>query len=61
MEQSNSAQRLLTLEEVTSQLRVHPNTVMKMLKEGQIPGVKVGNRWRILPDYQDALTKTTPG
>jgi excisionase family DNA binding protein len=37
---------VLTLEEVASYLRVHPSTVYRMLKKGQIPAFKVGSDWR---------------
>ncbi len=37
---------VLTLEEVASYLRVHPSTVYRMLKKGQIPAFRVGSDWR---------------
>ena len=37
---------VLTLEELASYLRVHPSTVYRMLKKGQIPAFKVGSDWR---------------
>jgi excisionase family DNA binding protein len=39
---------LLTLEEAAALLRVSPNTVYKMCREGKIPAAKVGRQWRIL-------------
>ena len=38
--------KVMTLEEVASYLRVHPSTVYRMLKRGQIPAFKVGSDWR---------------
>ena len=38
--------KVLTLEEVARYLRVHPSTVYRMLKKGQIPAFKVGSDWR---------------
>ncbi len=37
---------VLTLEELAGYLRVHPSTVYRMLKKGQIPAFKVGSDWR---------------
>ena len=37
---------ILTLEEVASYLRVHPSTVYRLLKKGQIPAFKLGSDWR---------------
>ena len=37
---------VLTLEEVARYLRVHPSTLYRMLKKGQIPAFKVGSDWR---------------
>lgn len=38
---------LLTCEEAAAFLRVHPRTVYRLLREGKLPGVKVGRQWRI--------------
>lgn len=37
---------MMTLEEVAEYLRLHPSTVYRLVREGVIPGCKVGNRWR---------------
>jgi excisionase family DNA binding protein len=37
---------VLTPEEVARYLRVHPSTLYRMLKKGQIPALKVGSDWR---------------
>ena len=36
---------LLTAREVARLLRVHPNTVYKMAREGSVPAYKVGRRY----------------
>lgn len=37
----------LTVEEVAELLRVSSRTVQRLLKEGKLPGVRVGRQWRI--------------
>ncbi|MGA7869542.1 MAG: helix-turn-helix domain-containing protein [Candidatus Binatus sp.] len=37
---------ILTVEEISELLRVHPSTIYRMLKRKEIPGFKVGNDWR---------------
>jgi len=38
---------LLTCEEVALYLRLHVRTVGRLLKQGTLPGVKVGRQWRL--------------
>lgn len=38
---------LLTPEEAARYLRVNPQTVYRLLRGGNCPGVKVGRQWRI--------------
>jgi excisionase family DNA binding protein len=38
--------RLVTVKELSSYLRVHPATIYKLLKRGEIPGFKLGSDWR---------------
>lgn len=37
---------VLTLQEASELLQVSSNTVRKLLKEGKLPGKKVGREWR---------------
>lgn len=37
----------LTAEEVATQLRLSPETVMRLLRQKKLPGFKVGGTWRI--------------
>jgi len=39
-----------TLEEIAEALRVHPETVRKMLNSGEMPAKKIGREWRIEPE-----------
>lgn len=51
----------MTVDEAAEALRVHPRTVLDMLRDGRFPGRKVGNGWRIDPEavkrWLDAFEK----
>jgi excisionase family DNA binding protein len=38
--------RLLTVKELADYLRVHPSTIYRLLKRGDLPGIKLGSDWR---------------
>jgi excisionase family DNA binding protein len=42
--------RVLTIGEVAEMLRVHPTTIYRLVKRGELPGFKVGGNWRINSD-----------
>ncbi len=44
---------LLTPADVGLILRIKPETVTKMLRSGELQGLKVGSRWRIKPSVLD--------
>jgi excisionase family DNA binding protein len=57
---------LLTVEEAAVRVKMHPDTVRRLLREGQIPGVKFGKRqWRIsaatLRAFTEGSLKQDPG
>jgi len=39
-------QKVFALKEVASYLGVHPSTVYRMLKRGEITGYKIGSDWK---------------
>jgi excisionase family DNA binding protein len=43
----NYEHELLTCEEAATHLRLHVRTVGRLLKQGKLPGVKVGRQWRL--------------
>ena len=46
---------LLTVEEAAGRLKMHPVTVRRLLRDGQLPGRKIGARqWRISADVLKA-------
>ena len=42
-----SSKDILTVSEVSGYLRIHPTTLYRLLKKGQLPAFKIGNDWRI--------------
>ena len=56
----------LTLTETAEILRLHPETVRRLLQAGELPGVKLGKTWRVSPEalqrfLDDESTKTQAG
>jgi excisionase family DNA binding protein len=41
-----SDEEILTITELSAHLRVHPTTIYRLLREGLIPGFRVGSAWR---------------
>jgi excisionase family DNA binding protein len=41
-----SEEEILTIAELSEHLRVHPTTIYRLLREGRIPGFRVGSAWR---------------
>ena len=41
-----SSEDILTIAELSAHLRVHPTTIYRLLREGRIPGFRVGSAWR---------------
>ena len=41
-----SDEEILTITELSDHLRVHPTTIYRLLREGRIPGFRVGSAWR---------------
>jgi excisionase family DNA binding protein len=37
---------ILTIAELSAHLRVHPTTIYRLLRQGRIPGFRVGSAWR---------------
>jgi excisionase family DNA binding protein len=43
---SSDIARVLTVKDLAHYLKVHPTTVYRLLKDGQLPAFKVGSDWR---------------
>lgn len=55
---SITSKKYLTVEEAAESLRVHHNTVRKLLKAKRISGAfHIGGSWRIPADFADRLSK----
>lgn len=45
---------LMTVHDVAQRLRVSYGTVYALLREGDLPAVKVGSQWRVHPERLEA-------
>jgi len=45
--------RILTVQDVSKLLRVHPSTIYRMLKRNQLPAFRVGSDWRFTVEAID--------
>lgn len=45
--------KVLTVQEVSTYLRVHPSTIYRMLKKNQLPAFRVGSDWRFTVEAID--------
>jgi excisionase family DNA binding protein len=43
---SKDKARILTVSELSEYLHIHRTTVYRMLKEGKLPGFRIGSDWR---------------
>lgn len=54
-QEATPAERYLLVDEVARILRMAPTTVRKRLKDGDLPGVKIGGEWRVPTARLEAL------
>ncbi|HEY6299595.1 MAG TPA: helix-turn-helix domain-containing protein [Candidatus Binatus sp.] len=45
--------KVLTVQEVSNYLRVHPSTIYRMLKKNLLPAFRVGSDWRFTIEATD--------
>ena len=45
---------LMTVHEVAQRLRVSYGTVYALLRDGELPAVKIGSQWRVHPERLEA-------
>jgi excisionase family DNA binding protein len=53
----NSGSPLMTVRELAAYLRVHPTTIYRMLRQGDVPAFKIGSDWRFDKKLVDEWTK----
>ncbi len=46
MESKNAFPRVMTVKELSGYLRVHPSTIYKLLRRGELPAFRIGTDWR---------------
>lgn len=49
----NKPDPIMTVDEVAEYLNLHPLTVRRLARDGEIPAVKVGRQWRIKRELLD--------
>ncbi len=54
--------QLMTVDEVADQLKVHPESVRRWLREGRLSGYRISRRggWRIRPDSVQEMLESSP-
>jgi excisionase family DNA binding protein len=46
MAQIAPSDQIFTIKELSEHLRVHPTTIYRLLRQGRLPGFRVGSNWR---------------
>ena len=52
-QEDHGQRKLMTVQEVSEYLRVHPSTIYRLLKRGGLPGFRVGSDWRFQSEQID--------
>jgi excisionase family DNA binding protein len=59
-----SGNDIFTIKELSEYLRVHPTTIYRLLREGRLPGFRVGTNWRFnriaIQEWERAKTADDP-
>jgi excisionase family DNA binding protein len=42
----SAGDEIFTIKELSEHLRVHPTTIYRLLRQGRLPGFRVGSNWR---------------
>jgi excisionase family DNA binding protein len=53
IETKNSLPRVMTVKDLSEYLRVHPSTVYKLLRRGELPAFRIGTDWRFNAEVID--------
>jgi excisionase family DNA binding protein len=54
-----STQELLTAAQVGEVLHMRPDSVVRKIKRGEIPAVKIGTKWLIRKETLDAMLQSS--
>jgi excisionase family DNA binding protein len=52
-EERRTLPKVMTVRELSAYLRVHPSTVYKLLRRGELPGFRIGTDWRFNAEIID--------
>ncbi|HZP46631.1 MAG TPA: helix-turn-helix domain-containing protein [Candidatus Binataceae bacterium] len=56
-------EEVFTIRELSEYLRVHPTTIYRLLRQGRLPGFRVGSNWRFnrsaIEQWQSAQASAT--
>lgn len=52
--QTDDPKQIMTLQELSAYIRIAESSVYKLVRQGKIPGQKVGKTWRFLKGAIDA-------
>ena len=44
---------VMTIDQVAEYLHLHPLTVRRLARDGQLPAIKIGRQWRVKRDLLD--------
>lgn len=53
--------RLVTVEQAATQLKLHPKTVLRYIREGRLPATRIGKAYRIVRGDLDAFAGVVGG
>jgi len=53
IETKYSMARVMTVKDLSEYLRVHPSTVYKLLRRGEVPAFRIGSDWRFNAEVID--------
>ena len=45
--------KVMTIDQVSEYLQLHPLTVRRLARDGDIPAIKIGRQWRVKRDLLD--------
>lgn len=55
-------EQVFTIKELSEHLRVHPTTIYRLLRQGRLPGFRVGSNWRFnrvaIQEWEKSPTQT---
>lgn len=47
MSKENLLEQYVGVEQVSERLRIHPESVRRLIRQGKLPAIKFGNKWLV--------------